>query len=179
MTASLLQKPAIDFNSPAADGKIDAARAAALKAANINPTTGLATDYLNHFNEAIMLLEMIPAMPECADDFLSWQPLTYAEHFLASNFKGRDLAISAYNETADDIRIPFDETCDTMTSILLAIRDAVAGSHQDVTKTRLAENAVGWLKPLVAKAGGMINGSSEAEADEARPQSDADLIMSN
>src|SRR6058998_2382051 len=74
------------------------ARAARLRAANINPTTGLATDYLNHFNEAIMLLEMIPAMPECADDFLSWQPLTYAEHFVASNFKGRDLAISAYNE---------------------------------------------------------------------------------
>jgi hypothetical protein len=179
MTASPLKKPADDFVSPAANGTVDAARTAALKAANINPKTGLATDYLNHFNEAIMLLEMIPAMPECADDFLSWQPLTYAEHFVASNFKGRDLAISAYNETRDDIRVPFDEVCDTMTSILLAIRNAVAGSQQDVTKTRLAENAVGWLKPLVAKAGGMINGASEAEADEAQPQNDADMIMSN
>jgi len=179
MTASPLKKPVNDFDSPAAEGTIDAARAAALKAANINPNTGLATDYLNHFNEAIMLLEMIPAMPECAGDFLSWQPLTYAEHFIASNFKCRDLAISAYNEAAEDIRVPFDEVCDTMTSILLAIRDAVAGSQQDVTKTRLAENALGWLKPLVAKAGGMINGASEAEADEAQPQSDADMIMSN
>jgi hypothetical protein len=179
MTASPLKKPANDFNSPAANGTTDAARAAALKAANINPATGLATDYLNHFNEAIMLLEMIPAMPECADEFLSWEPLTYAEHFVASNFKGRELAISAYNAAADDIRIPFDEVCETMTSIVLAIRDAVAGSQQDATKTRLAENAVGWLKPLVAKAGGMINGASEAEADEAQPQSDADLIMSN
>jgi len=112
MTASTLMKPANDF-APAANGTIDPARAAALKAANINPTTGLATDYLNHFNEAIMLLEMIPAMPECAGDFLSWQPLTYAEHFVASNFKGRDLAISAYNEAAGNIRIPFDEVCDT------------------------------------------------------------------
>ncbi|MEO8318885.1 MAG: hypothetical protein ABI561_11235, partial [Bradyrhizobium sp.] len=47
-------------------GRISAARAAQLKAANINPRTGLATDYLNHFNEAIMLLEMVPDMPECA-----------------------------------------------------------------------------------------------------------------
>jgi len=39
--------------------------------------TGLATDYLNHFNEAIMLLEMIPDMPECAEDFLQWRPLSY------------------------------------------------------------------------------------------------------
>jgi len=179
MTASSLKKAACDFNSPAAEGTIDAARAAALKAANINPKTGLATDYLNHFNEAIMLLEMIPAMPECAGDFLSWQPLTYAEHFVASNFRGRDLAISAYNEASDEVRVPFDEVCDTMTSILLAIRDAVAGSQQDVTKMRLAENAVAWLKPLVAKAGGMINGASQAEADDAQPQSDVDMIMSN
>jgi hypothetical protein len=68
-----------------------------LRAANINPRTGLATDYLNHFNEAIMLLEMIPDMPECAEDFLTWQPLSYREHFMASNFKARDLAIEAYD----------------------------------------------------------------------------------
>ena len=77
-------------------GLDEAARAATLKAANINPRTGLATDYLNHFNEAIMLLEMIPDMPDCAIDFLEWRPLSYAEHFIASNFKGRDLAIEAY-----------------------------------------------------------------------------------
>src|SRR5579859_1703196 len=79
------------------------ARAALLSAANINPRTGLATDYLNHFNEAVMLLEMIPDMPECAEDFLSWRPLSYAEHFTASNFKARDLAVEAYN--AADARI--------------------------------------------------------------------------
>src|SRR3546814_1723486 len=32
---------------------------------NINQNTLLATDYLNHFNEIIMLLEMLPSMPEC------------------------------------------------------------------------------------------------------------------
>jgi hypothetical protein len=33
----------------------DEARAAQLRAANINPGTGLATDYLNHFNESCCL----------------------------------------------------------------------------------------------------------------------------
>src|SRR5437868_10750385 len=160
-------------------GRIDDARAAALRAANINPKTGLATDYLNHFNEAIMLLEMIPSMPECASDFLAWQPLSYAEHFVASNFKGRDLAIAAYKEAPRDVRIPFDEICGNMTWILMAIREAVETSTQDATKMRLAEEAVGWLKPMVARAGGLINGISEAEVEDAQPQSDADLIMSN
>ena len=39
-------------------------------AVNINAATGLATDYLNHFNEAIMLLEMLASAPEFRDDFL-------------------------------------------------------------------------------------------------------------
>src|SRR3984957_1359619 len=94
-------KPALSAApAPSRAGGAEDARAAQLRAANINPRTGLATDYLNHFNEAIMLLEMVPDMPECAEDFLGWQPLSYREHFTASNFKARDLAIAAY-EAAD------------------------------------------------------------------------------
>src|ERR1700750_3489684 len=91
------------------------ARAAQLRAANINPRTGLATDYLNHFNEAIMLLEMIPDIPECAEDFLAWSPLSYAEHFTASNFKARDLAIEAYEKAEPSVRTQFDHIAHTMT----------------------------------------------------------------
>src|SRR5436305_9942232 len=86
-------------------GKAD--RTAALRAANINPRTGLATDYLNHLNEAVMLLEMIPDMPECAEDFLGWQPLTYREHFTASHFKARELAIQPYDSADGIIRPQF------------------------------------------------------------------------
>jgi hypothetical protein len=161
-----------DFDMP------DALSATALAAANINPNTRLATDYLNHFNEAIMLLEMIPAMPECADDFLLWEPLSYPDHFRHSNFKGRDLAIAAYEAADPELRARFDGLCDTLTAILSAIRDAMGTATQDATRTRLAEQATGWLKPLVIQAGGVINGASEAQAEEAQPQSDADLIMS-
>ena len=141
------------------------ARAAELKAANINPRTGLATDYLNHFNEAVMLLEMIPDMPDCAEDFLQWRPLSYAEHFTASNFKARDLAISAY-ETADaGIRAEFDHITSTMTSILTAVGDAMRETIQENTRAKLAQQAARWVKPLVATAGGIINGGSDADVD--------------
>ena len=143
----------------------DAARAAELRAANINPRTGLATDYLNHFNEAVMLLEMIPDMPECAEDFLAWHPLSYAEHFTASNFKARDLAISAYDSADPIIRAEFDSITDSMTSILKAVSAAMQEARQDKTRATLAEQAVGWVKPLVAVAGGIINGGSESDVD--------------
>src|SRR3954469_10168642 len=144
---------------------IDEARAAQLRAANINPRTGLATDYLNHFNEAIMLLEMIPDLPECAEEFLLWCPLSYAEHFTASNFKARDLAISAYNEAHPAIRGEYDHITGTMTSILTAVGQAMREARQDKTRATLAEQATGWVKPLVALAGGIINGGSEADID--------------
>jgi hypothetical protein len=138
---------------------------AQLRAANINPRTGLATDYLNHFNEAIMLLELVPDMPECAEDFLGWRPLTYAEHFTASNFKARDLAIAAYDSADADIRAAFDNITMAMTSILTAVGTAMRKADQDRTRARLAEQATGWVKPLVTQAGGIINGDIEADVD--------------
>ena len=142
-----------------------ASRAAELKAANINPRTGLATDYLNHFNEAVMMLEMIPDIPECAEDFLQWHPLTYAEHFIASNFKARDLAISAYESADPVIRGEFDHITGTLTNILTAVGAAMREAQQDKTRAKLAEQATNWVKPLVMAAGGIINGGSESDID--------------
>jgi hypothetical protein len=140
--------------------RIDGVRAEQLRAANINPRSGLATDYLNHFNEAIMLLEMVPDMPECAEDFLTWTPLSYAEHFWASNFKARDLAMEAYESADPKIRTDFDNLTASMTSILTAVGAAMREAQHDKTRATLAEQAASWVKPLVALAGGVINGNS-------------------
>ena len=75
------QRSGVTAAAADADPAGDAAR---LAAANVNPATGLATDYLNHFNEAIMLLEMLPSAPEFRDDFLRWQPVSYREYFAGS-----------------------------------------------------------------------------------------------
>jgi hypothetical protein len=146
-------------------GLDEQARIALLRAANINPRTGLATDYLNHFNEAIMLLEMIPDMPECAEDFLTWQPLSYAEHFTASNFKARELAIAAYEAANAGIRAEFDNITSAMTSILTAVGEAMRDAQQAKTRARLAEQATGWVKPLVTQAGSIINGGAGSDVE--------------
>jgi hypothetical protein len=165
MTSTAPKPARSDSKMPRQPSPDEAARAALLRAANINPRTGLATDYLNHFNEAVMLLEMVPDMPECAEDFLDWHPLSYAEHFTASNFRARDLAISAYNSADEHIRVEFDNITSAMTSILTAVGDAMREVKQDKTRATLAEQATGWVKPLVALAGGIINGGSEADVD--------------
>ncbi|CAL75910.1 conserved hypothetical protein [Bradyrhizobium sp. ORS 278] len=159
-----------------AGSAIDPARAAILRAANINPRTGLATDYLNHFNEAVMLLEMIPDIPECAEDFLAWSPLTYPEHFTHTNFKARDLVIEAYEQAEPAIRDRFDHLTKTMTDILLAVGTAMREAKQDSTKAKLAEQAAGWVKPLVSQAGGIINGDIEFDPEPVAEVDEVDAV---
>src|SRR4029077_8647651 len=110
--------PLADNGSPPA---MDPAR---LKAANINPKTGLATDYLNHFNEAIMLLDLLPYTPECIVELIGWEPLSYQEHFAASHFKDKDLAIAAYEAAEPAARVRLDELADTMNALLVATCEA-------------------------------------------------------
>jgi hypothetical protein len=163
---------------PAADAR-PAFDAAQLRSANINPTTWLATDYLNHFNEAIMLLEMLPCAPECKEDFLAWHPMSYVEHFAASNFKFRDLAIAAYEAAEPMFRGKLDEISTQMTTILTATHDGMKGDLAPETIRILAESTTHWLRPLVSRAGAVINGEmAEATAPDDTARQDAiDLLF--
>ena len=147
-----------------------------LAGANINPATGLATDYLNHFNEAIMLLEMLSSCPECLDDFLRWQPMSYREHFAASRFRGRDLAITAYDDADSNLRSCLDTLAGTMTAVLEATRAALRSGLPPEAAGALADHAAVWLRPLVGRAGAVINGNADASLPDA-PQAVVDGLM--
>ena len=154
---------------------------AQLNGTNINPATGLATDYLNHFNEAIMLLEMLPSAPECKEDFLAWRPMSYREHFAASNFKHRDLAIAAYEAVDPAYRRRLDEVADQMSKILIATHGGMKGDLAPDTIRILAEATTHWLRPLVARAGAVINGEMliATASDDSAPQDAIDLLFDN
>jgi hypothetical protein len=139
----------------AAPGPIDPAR---LAEANINPTTGLATDYLNHFNEAIMLLELIQTMPGCIEDLTAWKIMSYREHFLATNQKHREVVLEAYEAADPQARCMLDEIADSMGSILIAACKALPGAADTAEAAALGREAAGRLRPLVARAGAVING---------------------
>jgi hypothetical protein len=153
---------------------------ARLAEANINPNTGLATDYLNHFNEAIMLLDLISAMPECVEEFLEWRPLSYQDHFAASRFKERELAISAYESADPDARRSLDDVADTMNTILNATHEGLCLGLSPKGAGTLAEQATIWLKPLVMRAGAIINGKlvfKTSDAASEAPQVEIDRMF--
>lgn len=91
---------------------------ARLDGTNIDPNSFLATDYLNHFNEAFMLLGMAADMPDVLEDLAQWQPLNYEEHFRQTGFPHKELAIEAYHLVPRSIRARFDATTAKMSKLI-------------------------------------------------------------
>lgn len=111
---------------------------------NIHADTLLATDYLNHFNEIVMLLEIVPDMPECLDDAMEWRPKAYEDHFADSTFQDKALASFAYENAPRRYREPFDQLVSQMNHTVLTtlthIQDAMKAEDLErvrhlVTKT--------------------------------------------
>lgn len=152
----------------------------ALARGNINPRTGLATDYLNHFNEVLMLLELLPGAPEFAADILTWQPLNYHDYFVTSHFKDRKLALLAYEAADPMARQTLEEIADTMNDFLLSTLDSLRGDLSPEAAGAIGTSAAVWLKPLVARAGAVINGQEAVPlevADEDAAQAMVDAVF--
>lgn len=93
--------------------------------ANINPTSFLATDYLNHFNEIVMLMEMVPDMPDIAEETYEWQPKSYPQHFADSGFTAKDLAIEAFEKAPDVIKTEFNKVCSDIDELVMKTIEAL------------------------------------------------------
>lgn len=132
------------------------------RAANVSDKTFLATDYLNHFNEAMMLLELVPDMPDCIEDLVDWQPVSYEDHFQRSGFAGKDVAIEAYTHAPDMYRKQFDEIIRRMNElILVTIKGTSSMIHHDrIDDARvIVRTAIAEIKRLQGTAGAIINGA--------------------
>ncbi|TBW34427.1 hypothetical protein EYW49_18485 [Siculibacillus lacustris] len=143
------------------DASADRFRPEALAAANINPVTRLATDYLNHFNNVVMLLELVPDMPDCVEEVADWAPVAYDDYFRGSHFRERDLAIAAFHAADPEVRAVFDAT---VTHLDCAMAEAIDLAVQhDPTDPEIAFRIRSFvkdrLKPLISAASGIVNAS--------------------
>ena len=129
---------------------------------NINETTLLATDYLNHFNEVVMLIEMLPDMPDMLEDIQEWQPKTYEQHFEQSVFAAKDLAIKAYQNSPPQYKEPFDLTIRHLNQMvedeLPSIEQVISEDNPDKLSFQVGE-LTKRMHRFIDIAGGIINGA--------------------
>ena len=137
---------------------------ARLPGTNINQQTLLATDYLNHFNEIVMLLEMVPDMPEMLDDVKEWQPKSYQDHFRDSTIVEKDLAIEAYDFVPAIYREPFEQTISQintmMESTVQRLEQNISDGATDVLRANV-DNISKLIQRLMDMASGIIHGSAK------------------
>ena len=142
---------------------------------NINEETLLATDYLNHFNEVIMLLDMVASMPECLEDAKIWQPKSYQQHFEDSSFAGKKLAIFAYENSPERFRLPFDSTIVHMNALVASGIKAIDRAMETEDAGFLGEtvaSVTGDLQKFIDVASSIIHGTQRSMG-----QADIDAIM--
>lgn len=156
---------------------------------NVNKKTLLATDYLNHFNEVIMLLELLPTAPaELAAELANWRHETYEEHFHHSGFRDKALAIAGYRHAPPEFRQAFDIVSEDMsgdlTALLREVQSGVEANDMDAV-TMLCGEAVPVLQAKLEILSSIVNGEVdpgartqvEASADAGAHQAAVDKLF--
>ena len=147
---------------------------AELRQANVDPKTGLATDYLNLFNEAIMLFEMAMDMPDVAEELVACQPRSYIDHFTASGFHGAEIVVWAYEHASPKIRGPFYEACERACDLFQQAIDVLLSSNLEDPAVRFdLETRLSDMKAVVLGLDSHIHGSDAPIIHPAQSEVDA------
>ncbi|PHS78251.1 MAG: hypothetical protein COB59_08000 [Rhodospirillaceae bacterium] len=85
---------------------------------NVNEQTLLATDYLNHFNELVMTMEMLSDMPELFEEVQGWAPKPYKDHFRDSTIADKELAIDAFDHVPPKFKEPFEQNIEKINHLV-------------------------------------------------------------
>lgn len=167
-------RPGSSAGAPAADECRRPGRSPPASASpGVNAGTGLATDYLNHFNEVVMLIDMLPVMPDCAEHVIAWQPASYEEHFRRSRLRHALRIAEGYSGVEARRRVAFESAVADLDSAIAAAQQLVAGGARGeglAASRRIIGSLLAWASAL-------INGAPVAGAARSHPQATVDALF--
>lgn len=142
----------------------------------VNPASGLANDYLNLFNEIVMMIEQLPTMPELIDDILKWRPVTYQAYFAHSILPGRASALEAYKALDASFRQDFEAVVADLdrraVGAVVAIRrqHKMHGGCTSAVTAEICARAGETLRDVLRKATELVNHGTRLpqESEQAR-----------
>ncbi len=145
---------------------------------------GLSNDYLNHFNEVLMLVEIAADAPEIVEDLQDWRPVSYPEYFEASNLRHAPQARAAYDLVDADRRAAFDVLVHAMDRLAMTAIRALRPPCEREDAALVAEVTAPALRALIAQAGAFLNSGGRdipdsSEIEEAQAVIDRLLVHVN
>ncbi len=150
----------------------------------VNPASGIANDYLNQYNEILLLVENLPVLiPEMVDEILSWKPKNYKDYFESSPLPGSQIAIKIYQSLNPNFRQLFEAHvqsinafANTAIAVLGEQKHGPADLSQDYIEAFCAEMSK-ILRAEIEKANEFVNHGLSLARET--PQEMADRIMRN
>lgn len=139
---------------------------------------GLSNDYLNHYSEVLMLIEMAADDPAIGADLAEWRPVGYRAYFASSELRRASAALAAYEALPEMRRQAFERlvaAMDTLaTMAIFALQPPIAIESASV----IVETTAPALRALIAKAGAFLNsGGQDLAPDGEETQAVIDRII--
>ena len=134
---------------------------ARVASANINQQSLLATDYLNHFNEVAMIMEMLPDMPDFVEDVKSWEHKSYKQHFQESTFTDKDLAVAAYDCVPTPYLVAFEGAAGRAAKLVVSSVSELEAAIQTGERERIelvTKEVCAGIEDLMSNMRSIING---------------------
>jgi hypothetical protein len=117
----------------------------------VNPSSGIANDFLNQYNEILLLVENLPVLlPEMIDELLAWRQRNYEEYFRASPLVGGHLAIEIYQALDAAFRERFESQIAKI-NVLANKAILVIGKQQHGSDEMRPEDIEAFCEELSAK----------------------------
>lgn len=145
----------------------------------VNPVSGLAHDFLNQYNEVLLMVENLPVLlPEMVDELLAWRPKTYHEYFSCSPLPGSVIAIKVYCSLNRGFRKKFEAQIFKLNKIAFnAI--SIIGRQHSFTADLNAEDVEEFcahisrkLRAEIEKSNRLVNRGLNAPLESAQEMAD-------
>lgn len=158
--------------------RLQAGKAAESKEGRATPR--LSTDYLNRFNEALMLIELAATDDTVIDDLKAWVSLGYREHFEASNLRWAAETIRAYDRIEAGRRKGFEQTCAAMTRLIRTMTALLSEKPHRPELPVIVEVASEALRRLIGRTMHFINANGTIDlttVEDRSLQADVDALL--
>lgn len=140
----------------------------------------LSTDFLNHYSEALMLIEMAGADESFVADLQSWQSRSYREHFRASPLRCAASALAAYDRVDPARARTFEDVCLAMTRLVQTVTALLAEVPQPKELPMIVAVASDALRSQIGRATQFINANGTvdiAAVGDAALQAQIDALL--
>jgi hypothetical protein len=119
--------------------------------------SGLSTDYLNHYSEILMLIEMAAMDPSIVAELSTWNPIGYREYFERSPLRRAASAIAAYDALADQHRVAFEQTVQALDKLAMAAIHALQPPCHPQNVMLIGEVIGPGIRRLIDRAAAFLN----------------------